>query len=196
MYKLSNGLLPINYGFSFSHQHIGDSENVGDNGENLTIVLLSCNRSVLTIKLLDSLQKHIPGFKGEVILFDNASHQAELRKLEKYSTAIPFRFKLIKSDKNYGVAGGRNRAFAEVNTDWIMSLDNDIYFISNPLEICKRNIACLGCKFLNLPLLDDDSLTPTCDLKIKTYLIFSKLQSVRFNYGGLRLFSSFSDWFV
>ena len=130
---------------------------MGDNGENLTIVLLSCNRSTLTIKLLDSLEKYIPGFKGEIILFDNASHKVESRKLERYLTAIPFRYRLIKSDKNYGVAGGRNRAFAEVKTDWIMSLDNDIYFISNPFEICMRNIASLGCKFLNLPLLADDS---------------------------------------
>ena len=37
-----------------------------------------------------------------------------------------------------------------------MFLDNDIYFIDNPLQRVQNDIALLGCHFLNLPLLDKD----------------------------------------
>ena len=158
-FKVSNGFVPIDYGYTLSHRYIGDAENIGNNGENLTIVLLSCNRSVLTIKLIDSLIEHIPDFDGEILIYDNASDKGELINLIKYLTSIPFKHRLIKSIKNHGVAGGRNRAIKEVKTDWVMSLDNDIYFTSNPLEVCRRNIASLGCKFINLPLISEDKKT-------------------------------------
>ena len=158
-FNICKGFIPIDYGYTLSHQYLGDIENIGSQGENLTIVLLSCNRSVLTIKLINSLIAHIPSFKGEILIYDNASSGDELKRLETYLSAIPFAYRLIKSDNNYGVAGGRNRAFMEVKTEWIMSLDNDIYFTGDPLEICKKHIASLGCKFLNLPLMDEEAQT-------------------------------------
>ena len=162
-YKISTHLSTLDYGFSMSHQYVGDSENIGNKGANLTIVILSCNRSELTIKLIDSLIKHIPDFMGEVLVYDNASDETELAHLQKYLSAIPFTYRLIRSDTNYGVAGGRMRAAQEVTTEWILLLDNDIYFTSNPLDICRKNIAMLGCKFLNLPLMDQDKRTVFCN---------------------------------
>ena len=161
--KLTFGLTAIDYGFSLTHQNIGDSDNIGYHGKNLTIVVLSCNRSALTIRLVDSLIEHVPVFRGEVLIYDNASDKDDLQFLEQYLNTIPIKFRLIKSSINYGVAGGRNRAIAEMSTEWLMILDNDIYFTSNPLAIFKKNIAALGCKFLNLPLMNGDARTDFCN---------------------------------
>ena len=162
-YRISTHLETLDYGFSMTHLYVGDNENIGNKGANLTIVILSCNRSELTIKLIDSLIKHVPDFMGEVLVYDNASDESELAHLQKYLSAIPFRYRLIQSDANFGVAGGRMRAAQEVTTEWMMLLDNDIYFTSNPLDICRKNIAMLGCKFLNLPLMTEDKQTVFCN---------------------------------
>ena len=45
----------------------------------------------------------------------------------------------------------------------------------------------------NLP---NHLFNPTCQLKTDKLPIFNKLHHVWFNYGGLRLFFSFSIWFV
>jgi len=46
-FKLSDGFVPINYGYMLSHQYIGNRDNIGKKGVNLTIVAVSCNRSAL-----------------------------------------------------------------------------------------------------------------------------------------------------
>ena len=47
--------------------------NIMKNGENLSIVVLSCNKSELTIRLLESIVVYLKDFKGEIIVFDNNS---------------------------------------------------------------------------------------------------------------------------
>lgn len=132
-------------------------DNIGKNGENLTIAVLSMNRSSLTIRLLKSVCAFIPDFSGKILIGDNGSNEAELRKLELFVCTLPFECKILRFGKNYGVAGGRNRLFQAVETDWLMSLDNDLYFTSNPLEQAQRDIGTLGVHFLAMPLIDKGS---------------------------------------
>ncbi|MBS5680733.1 MAG: hypothetical protein KHW91_13655 [Clostridiales bacterium] len=44
--------------------------NIGCNGENLTIAVLSMNRADVTIRLMDSIAKYIPNFAGEFLKRD------------------------------------------------------------------------------------------------------------------------------
>jgi hypothetical protein len=46
-----------------------------------------------------------------------------------------------------------------VRTPWVMSLDNDIVFIKNPLAAIQNDLAALGCHFMALTLLSSDSKT-------------------------------------
>ena len=129
-------------------------------GSNLTIVILSFNRVSCTIRLINSILQYIPGFNGEVLLIDNGSVPDQLKLLEDQLAQInSFKISLVKLDKNYGVAGARNKAIEFVNTDWFMSLDNDIYLISNPLPSIKNCIEKLNVLFLNVPLLQADGKT-------------------------------------
>lgn len=131
-------------------------QSIGAFGENLTVAVLSMNRSSLTIKLMRSIAACIPDFKGEFLIGDNGSQQEEKDRLYAAMKEMPYRCRMIEFDRNYGVAGGRNRLFKEVQTDWIFSLDNDIYFISNPIEQINRDIGMLGCHFMCMPLINEE----------------------------------------
>lgn len=129
-------------------------DNIGINGENLTIAILSMNRSSLTIRLMNSIAEYLPNFAGEFLIGDNGSEEGEKKILRLHMKKMPYSCRMVEFDKNYGVAGGRNRLFVEVKTDWIMSLDNDLYFTSNPLEQAQKDINALGVQFLVMPLKD------------------------------------------
>jgi len=138
----------------------GQMPNIGADGRNLTIVLLSLNRSSLTIRLLQSIVEQIPHYAGKVLIADNGSQPEEVAAIEAYAKEhYRFPLKILRFDQNFGVAGGRNKAFAEVDTDWILSLDNDIYLISNPLPQIQRDLAVMGCHFLSVPLVNPDRAT-------------------------------------
>ena len=125
--------------------------NLGPNGENLTIVILSYNKCDLTIRLLNSVVKYLKKYKRNILIFDNNSDKKEKRKLTSYLKKYQFNCSLYFSKKNLGIAGGRRKAFSLVKTDWIMSLDNDMYFIDNPIKELNDCIDKLGAKFINVP---------------------------------------------
>lgn len=133
--------------------------NIGANGDNLTISFLSLNRSALSIKLLQSIANYMPEFAGEVLVIDNGSDSYEIELVESFLAQMPYKWRVIKLGKNYGVAGGRNRTIPYVATEWLMCLDNDIYFISNPLKTICEELAQLGSHFISLPLLNPDQKT-------------------------------------
>ena len=137
----------------------GKKSNIGINGENLTISFLSLNRATLSIKLLESITEFIPNFLGEILIIDNGSIDSELLFLKEAISKMNLKIKLIELGKNFGVSGGRNRTIPHVETQWLMCLDNDIYFINNPLPTIQHDISLLGCHFMNLPLLNPDRET-------------------------------------
>lgn len=151
IYEIKN----IKYGSSDFHSLIGDFENIGVNGWNLTIMMLSFNRSDSTIRLLKSIEKNIPNFAGDILIYDNNSNKKEKAKIKNELLKTTLKTVFIESKDNKGVAGGRNAAIEYVKTEWVLSIDNDILFIKNPLEKIRKDISTLGCKFLNLPLLDE-----------------------------------------
>lgn len=133
--------------------------NIGRDGSNLTITFLSMNRATLSEKLLRSIQDHVPAFAGEVLIIDNGSSATELSYLRAVCESVSYKTRIVELGSNYGVAGGRNRTIPHVRTDWLMCLDNDIYFLSNPLPQFQQDLATLGCHFMSLPLLDPDGKT-------------------------------------
>lgn len=148
---------------SKSHSLIGTCDqpnkptlhNIGTNGDNLSIGILSMNRSSLTKRLMDSIAEQIPNFAGIFLIFDNGSTADELAKIYEYANAAPFRCQVVEGGKNFGVAGGRNRLMKAATTDWVLSIDNDMVFTANPLPNAQRDIATMGVHFLNLPLLNN-----------------------------------------
>jgi glycosyltransferase involved in cell wall biosynthesis/GT2 family glycosyltransferase len=162
---LQNGLEARSYVTQGLHQYLDADAwtdagpNIGINGERLTITFLSLNRSSLSLRLCHSINEKIPNFAGEILVVDNGSNADEILRVKKCLENLPLRVRFVNLQQNYGVAGGRNRTVAQVQTPWVMSLDNDIFFTRNPLPTIQRDIAALGCHFLGLPLLNPDEET-------------------------------------
>ncbi len=133
--------------------------NIGRNGGNLTISFLSLNRPVLSLRLLESIKRELPWFRGEVLIVDQGSSPDVRSALRDALPSLPCVGRLVELDDNYGVAGGRNRTMPFVQTDWVMCLDNDMVFVGDPVRELQQALALLGCHFLNLPLLDRDRRT-------------------------------------
>lgn len=113
-------------------------------------------QSFLTEKLVNSIYQHIPYFKGDILIVDNGSTVEELSILQNLSDRIPLNIRVVELGNNFGVSGGRNKTLEHIKTEWAMFLDNDIYFINNPLPRLQNDISRLGCHFINMPLLDSD----------------------------------------
>lgn len=145
--------------FDISNPHWAMA-NIGADGSNLTVTFLSMNRSALSIRLMRSLIEQAPNFAGRILIADNGSDAKELARLDAFvATECPFPCEILRFGRNHGVAGGRNRAFSEVKTDWILSLDNDIFLTGNPFPAIQRDLATLGCHFLSVPLVNPDRET-------------------------------------
>jgi GT2 family glycosyltransferase len=163
-------------------------QSTGITGENLSIVILSYNRVDMTIRLLSSIEKYMNDFLGEIIVFDNGSKSSELVKLNLYLRNYPLSYSLIESSDNLGVAKGRNRAMLHARNDWVFFIDNDIFFIENPLPRIDETILKFNSPYINLPLLNND-LETICSFGGNITLDHGYLSVVPFmNEGSSRLF--------
>ncbi len=160
--RLIAGLESTAYVYAPEHKFLASDAgipvgaNIGRRGEDLTIAFLSMDRSALSCRLLDSIERELPDFGGRVLIIDQGSQPAELQKLKARIGTLRVPCEMVELGQNLGVAGGRNRAMSHVKTHWVLSLDNDIYFKGNPLTEIQQALALLGCHFLNLPLLERD----------------------------------------
>ncbi len=152
-FNLLNGISPILYGTNPYHKLLSD-ENIGENGENLTIVVLSCERVNATIAMMESIRVNLPNFKGTYLIADNGSSEETIKKLKESFKKMPYKCEIIEFGENLGVSKGRNKAVEMVKTEWFMSLDNDILFSCNILPEIQDTISQFGCNFVNLPLLN------------------------------------------
>ena len=130
-------------------------ENIGKNGENLSIGILSMNRAELTMKLMSSIADVIPDFQGICLIVDNGSEKSELDKLYRFVHHVPYTCQIEELGKNYGTAAGRNRMMRLAKTDWVLSLDNDMEFTSNILPQAQEDIATLGVQFMMVPFVNN-----------------------------------------
>jgi glycosyltransferase involved in cell wall biosynthesis/GT2 family glycosyltransferase len=158
--KLMPGLSALTYAYLPEHAFLApgfdrpEGPNIGRNGENLTIMFLSMDRPKLTERLCRSIVEHIPNFSGEILAVDNGSQAAELAEVRAMLDALPLKTRLVELGENFGVAGGRNLGVTHVRTEWVMSVDNDIYFIIDPIQQWQDEIAAVGCRFFSLALYD------------------------------------------
>jgi GT2 family glycosyltransferase len=106
----------------------------------ISVVILNWNRPQDTIAAVESTLRQ--GYNAfDVLVWDNASSDASKEILVARFGADP-RVRLAFGDANYGVAGGRNRAFPMTDGDVLLSLDSDAVFESE--DALSRVANCLG----------------------------------------------------
>lgn len=137
--------------FSAYQSNIYPEYAIGENGENLTISILTHNRVELTLRLLDSIENILTDYQGKVLIGDNCSDADELDLLKRKLNQASFQWKLIEFEKHYPIPIGKNRINEAADTDWILQLDNDVYFTGNPIEKINYDISRLGCQIWGFP---------------------------------------------
>lgn len=89
----------------------------------VAIVILNWNGSELLRKFLPSVIRHTETGLGEVYVADNGSTDDSVSMLQKEFPSV----RLILFDRNYGFAEGYNRALAQVEAEYVVLLNSDVW---------------------------------------------------------------------
>jgi GT2 family glycosyltransferase len=90
----------------------------------VTIVVLSCERFHLTRRTTTSIYENTE-YPFRLLIFDNGSSSSTVAALKELKTRYPT-LEVCCNPTNLGASGGRNAAFSRVDTEYVISLDNDI----------------------------------------------------------------------
>ena len=85
------------------------------------VVILNWNGQKMLERFLPSVTAHTQG-DAEVIIADNGSTDESLPFLQKHYPQL----RVIRLDKNYGFAGGYNKALQQVDADYYVLLNDDV----------------------------------------------------------------------
>ncbi len=96
----------------------------------ISLVILTCNQRELTLRCLHSVSELLGKEGREIILVDNGSTDGTTEAVETLFPAV----RIIRLDKNYGVAGGRNRGLKAAHGRHLMILDNDTVASPSTIE--------------------------------------------------------------
>ena len=91
------------------------------------VVILNWNGRKLLEKFLPALIKNTPDEAADIIVADNGSTDTSLPYLEQFHPSI----QLIKLDKNYGFAGGYNKALSQLDYKYVVLLNSDVKVTEN-----------------------------------------------------------------
>lgn len=151
------------YGYDENLEYVVLDNTIAIDGSNITIVILSMERIEHTMLLLKSFYEKVPNFKGQILIADNGSSKKSLSILYDFLKNYSFPVRLLEFENNFGLAKGRNKAFQEVKTEWIFSLDNDIFFLRNPFPEFAHTQRITRANFINGCLMDKDGKNYVCN---------------------------------
>ncbi len=95
------------------------------------VVILNWNGKHLLERFLPGIIAHTPE-NVEVIVADNASEDDSVAFLSEHYPQV----RLIQLDKNYGYAGGYNRALEQVDAEYFVLLNSDMQVTDGWLQPC------------------------------------------------------------
>ncbi|MDX1918308.1 MAG: glycosyltransferase [Candidatus Caenarcaniphilales bacterium] len=124
--------------------------------QSISISAVTLNRLPLTLRLLKSIEEHWSDFQGQILLADNGSDPIVLAELKNFLAGYKWKVSLLEIGQNLGPAKARNLMLEACKTEWLLLLDNDMYFVSDPLPSLKETVEKLAVNFLNLPFLGID----------------------------------------
>ena len=124
------------------------------------VVLLNWNGEKFLEKFLPSIIKNTP--KARIVVADNGSTDNSINFLKENYPEV----ELVLLEKNYGFAGGYNRALEKINAEYFVLLNTDVEVTDNWLDPLIK-------------LLDNNKNTVACMPKIRAYHAKQK-----FEYAG------------
>ena len=139
----------------------------------ISLVILTCNQRELTLRCIRSVYGLLERPEREIILVDNGSTDGTSESVKAEFPAIS----ILKLDKNYGVAGGRNRGLSLARGRRLMILDNDTVASPDTIETLSEYLD----KHPDVGLVAPRLVSPQGDVQssFRPYPgIFSKLSNI------------------
>lgn len=102
----------------------------------ICLIIPTYNRSKWLKRAIDSI--YFVEF-DEVIVVNDGSDKNHTTDIEKILDNYP-KIKYIKHDSNKGLGEARNTGIKKCTSEWVTFLDDDDYYIKNPLENLKNHI--------------------------------------------------------
>lgn len=96
----------------------------------VSIVIITWNAKKFLEKLLESIKKYSSGFTYEIIIVDNNSNDGTIEFLNENHSDI----KLIRNEKNLGVAKARKIGMQSTTGNYVLILDVDMELIDNSIK--------------------------------------------------------------
>lgn len=128
----------------------------------IAVVILNWNGKHFLEKFLPSLIKYTDTSKTEIVVADSASTDESMNFIHQNYPGI----RTLQLDKNYGFAGGYNKALAQIEAEYYVLLNSDIEVTSGWLDPLEE-------------FMDADQSVAACMPKIKDYN-----HPLRFEYAG------------
>ncbi len=111
----------------------------------VAVVILNWNGCDMLRRFLPSVVKHSEG-KADIIVADNASTDGSIEMLSSEFPGV----RTVKLDKNYGFAGGYNRALWHVDNEIYILLNSDVEvtsgWIDTLVEFIDAHPECAACQ--------------------------------------------------
>lgn len=102
----------------------------------LSVVIITCNRRDELRKTIESCLQYV-GMKCEIIVVDNGSTDGTREMLcDLTQKQGDYVIRPYYSDKNLGVAGGRNKGFELANSDIVFFIDDDAVIKEESKPLC------------------------------------------------------------
>lgn len=112
----------------------------------ISVIILNWNGSALLRQFLPSVVNHTSPSVAKVIVADNGSTDDSLEVMHREFPQV----EIWQFDKNYGFAGGYNKALEKCDTPYAVLLNSDVSvdadWISPMLEYMERNPMCGACQ--------------------------------------------------
>lgn len=102
----------------------------------LSIIIITWNDIKNLLRCLDSIYKNQPAGSFEVIVVDNGSLDGTAFLIEEKYPNI----KLIKNEKNLGVAEARNHGLNNATGEYVLFLDSDAEILDGTIDHLKNHL--------------------------------------------------------
>ena len=115
------------------------------------IVILNWNGKHHLQRFLPTIAEHTPEW-AEIFVADNGSTDGSAEYVKEHFSSI----NIVQLDRNYGFAGGYNRALAQIEADYYILLNSDVEttqgWVEPLVEMLDKNpnIAAVAPKILSL----------------------------------------------